>query len=374
MSFRRLLSLAVGLALACAVHSASAQGVPNGITYQGMLLQNGVPYNCVVQLDFIFADSAGTTSIFSITRPGVQVTNGIFNVVLGPFPKTMTFDEQYSFSITATIGASSVPLPPQLLWSAPYAFNANRVNGMLASPIPVNGQLFPVPLNAQGKIDTSILPSMPTQSSAIETINNLSPDQNNNFQINGGSGVSISMGAHSVTISDSSQSLITSVLGTNGIIGGGSSGNLVLGIGTGAITSNMLSPRLAIGKNSDTRASLTVSDSEANGNAALVVQGGIGANNSTGAADGTGLSAGSPQTFWADQVSVPSGTGTSIQIYNTLVNAASTIMVTAVGSSAASGGVTVTAQAAGTFTVSSKNAMASSGGTVTALNYMIVNH
>ena len=250
MGFRKwLLGLAAGLGLAFSVHSARAQGIPNGITYQGMLLNNGAPYNGVVDLDFTFADSSGTSQNLSMTRAGVQVVNGLFNVVLGPFPASLDFDRQYGMTITATIGGSPITLPgSQLFWSAPYAFNAQRVGDA------------------------------------------------------------------------------------------------------------------AVAKDS-------------NGNPSLMLEGGIGATNPTAAADGTGLAAGSPQTMWADQVTVPAGTGTSIQIYNTLVSSTSTITVTAVGSSAAAGGVTITAQSAGTFTVSSKNTMGSTGGgTVTALNYMVVNH
>ena len=126
------------------------------------------------------------------------------------------------------------------------------------------------------------------------------------------------------------------------------------------------------GSSSSSAVALTVQDSENNGNKALLVKGGIGANNSNGSPDGDGIT--TPQTFWADQVEVPSSTTTSLVILNTLVNTGSTIIITPVSSAAASGGLTITSVGAGTFTVSSKNIMGTGVGLITALNYMVVNH
>ena len=247
-----LVGLALGAALFFGTPSAKAQ-VPRGITYQGLLEQNGQPFNGSVQLDFTFADSAGTTQIFSSTIPGVQVTNGIFNVVLpgGPtgakFPASMNFNQQYSMTITVTPpNGTPVTLPAQLFWAAPYALNADRVNGLSASPTPVNGELFPVPLNSAGRIDTSILPAIPNsllQSSYIQTINSQGPDANGDFQINAGSGIAVATGPHSVTISTTGGAgQLQGVFGVNGITGGGTTGTVFLGIGAGAITANMIAP------------------------------------------------------------------------------------------------------------------------------------
>ncbi len=135
----------------------------------------------------------------------------------------------------------------------------------------------------------------------------------------------------------------------------------------------MLNPSLSIGSASNPGASLTVVDSETNGNAALYVEGGISAGSAK--TDGSGLNSGSPQAMWADYVSVPAATTNTLQIYNVLVGPSSTILLTPVGTAAFTGGLSVTSQSAGSFTVSSNVTMGTSGGgVVTAINYVVINH
>jgi hypothetical protein len=102
---------------------------------------------------------------------------------------------------------------------------------------------------------------------------------------------------------------------------------------------------------------------------------GAGGNTSAGSADGTGLSSDSPQMYWAEHVSVPPTTGVSLQIFNKLVNAASAIILTPVGANVGPGLILISSQSAGTFTVSAIGPMGTgAGGTLTAINYMVVNH
>lgn len=344
-----LIGVALWATLFLGVPSAKAQ-FPNGISYQGLLTENGMPYSGPrIPLRFTFSDKIG--NILFTQFDTVAVMNGVFNTVLGPFPSNMKFEDQYSMTIVVTdpaSGTTTTLAPSALLWSAPYALNAQRVNGIDVSATPVNGDIFPIPLDATGKIDASILPPVSDsqmQSKLIQTINGIQPDASNNIEIDAGAGITITPGNHSITIS-----------------------------------SAQLSPNLSVQtltalNSSSTSPAIHAADSEANGNTALMVQGGIGANNSSGIADGSGLNSGSPQTYWSDQVSVPAATTTTIVIYNTLVSATSTILVTPVGVGAFGGGITVTSQGAGTFTISSKNPMGTGGGgMVTALNYMVVNH
>jgi hypothetical protein len=343
-----LIGVALGATLFLGVPSAKAQ-FPNGISYQGLLTENGMPYSGPrIPLRFTFSDKIG--NILFTQFDTVAVMNGVFNTVLGPFPSNMKFEDQYSMTIVVTdpaSGTTTTLAPSALLWSAPYALNAQRVNGIDVSATPVNGDIFPIPLDATGKIAASMLPAISIGQLPvfIQSINGIAPDSFEGFEIKGGPGVTITSGDHSITIS-----------------------------------SDQLSPNLGVETltalhASSTSPAITAVDSEANGNTALMVQGGIGANNSSGIADGSGLNSGSPQTYWADQVSVPAATTTTIVIYNTLVSATSTILVTPVGVGAFGGGITVTSQGAGTFTISSKNPMGTGGGgMVTALNYMVVNH
>ncbi len=98
-------------------------------------------------------------------------------------------------------------------------------------------------------------------------------------------------------------------------------------------------------------------------------------NPTTASADGTGLSSDSPQTYWTDHIAVPPATGTSLQIFNKLVTSASTIILTPVGMNVGAGQILISAQSAGTFTVSATSAMGTGvGGMLQALNYMVVNH
>ena len=347
-----LISIAIGATPFGGAQTVKAQtqmsGVPRAITYQGLLVQGEAPYIGVVQLDFYFSDSAGATS-FHETHTGVLVTDGFFNVLLGDpsitpggFPKSMTFNEQYLMTVVVN---NQTTLPVQNLWSAPYALNAQRVGGIDVSSTPVNGDIFPMPLNDSGKIDQSMLPLIPNnllQSAPVVKLNStVLPDESGNINLVAGIGITIAYGpGNQLTISASSGGPNNEVIGQSG------------------------NPGVA----------LTVQDSELNGNEALLIKGGIGAGNPTGAADGTGLTPGSPQTYWADQVSVPAGTATSLQIYNKLVSATSTILVTPYGL-ANVGPIVITSQGAGTFTVSTSGAMGTnSGGSMTGLNYMIINH
>jgi hypothetical protein len=116
-------------------------------------------------------------------------------------------------------------------------------------------------------------------------------------------------------------------------------------------------------------------DSSAATNGAMAKHTGANGNRATGSADGTGLSSDSPQSYWAEHVSVPSRTGNSLQIFNKLVTATSAIILTPVGANVGPGLILISAQSTGTFTVSATSPMGTgAGGTLTAINYMVVNH
>jgi hypothetical protein len=336
-----LSGIALGATMIFSAPSAQAQ-VPDGFTYQGILVDNGVPVSGAVTLDISLSDNSGHV-LYSETFQNVIVSDGIFNMVLRNFPTTtMDFNEQYLMEVTVTNSNGTTSLPPTELWSAPYAINSGTVNGISASPVPIAGDLFPVPIGSgypgSTKMDPGFLPIIPNallQTPDIQTINGVGPDIGNNFEISGDAGITVTQGTHGITINGSN----------------------------------------TVGSTSTSATQFIVLNSETSGNDALIVGGGIGANNPTGAADGTGLTSGSPQTYWADQVSVPSATGASILIYNTLISSKSTIVITPVESSASAIEIAITAQSAGTFTVSSTSTMGTSGGgTVTALNYLVINH
>jgi hypothetical protein len=382
-----LSGIALGAALVFSVPSAQAQ-MPIGFTYQGLLEQNGAPVSGSVTFNITLTDIRGN-SLYTETLSNQIVTNGIFNVIVGgpsfPFPATMDFNQQYLMDVVVVTSNGTTTLPLTQLWDAPYAINSFTVNGLQASATPVVGDLFPVPIDGENyvgtlKMDPGFLPIIPNnllQSPDIQTINGIVPNTNGDFQVSGSNGISVTSGTNGITISSSVQGGVADVLADSGLVveSAGNAGVIELRIADGGVTSDMLATPLNIGSNSSGSTTLSVENAEANGNNALLVQGGIGANNATGAADGTGLTSGSAQTYWADQVSVPSATGTSMQIYNKLVSTSSTIILTPVGSNATAGQIVITSQNAGTFTVTSTSNMGTSaGGTLTALNYMVVNH
>ncbi len=333
-------SIALGAAMMCSAPSAKAQ-VPEGFTYQGVLVDNGVPVNGTVTLQISLADKSGTV-LYSEMLANVVVSDGLFNVVIGgssPFPTSMNFNEQYFLTMVVTTSGGSFTIGPMPLWDAPYAINSFAVNGISASLVPVAGDLFPVPIGTgytgTAKLDPGFLPTIPNSSLAtpvISQINEIAPNTTGNFNISAGSGITITPEFNGITVSGSD----------------------------------------VVGNTSLSQVGFTVQDSETNGNEALLVTGGIGANNASGLPDGTGLSSGSPQTYWADQVSVPTTAGTSLKIFNTLVSATSTIVITPVEPAIAGNQFMITAQSAGTFTVSSTASMG--GGAVTAINYLVINH
>ncbi len=337
-----LSSIALGAAMMFSAPSAQAQ-VPQGFTYQGVIEDNGVPVNGMATLAVSLSDKGGSV-LYLETLQNVVVTNGIFDILIGgstPFPTTMTFNEQYFLTMVVTTAGNTTTLAPMPLWDAPYALNAGTVNGISASAVPVAGDLFPVPIGTgytgTAKLDPGFLPLIPNSllgTPDITQINEIAPNTTGNFNIWAGSDITITPGLNGITVGASN----------------------------------------VVGSDSLSTVSFTVLDSEANGNEALLVRGGIGANNPGGTLDGSGLNSGSPQTYWADKVSVPLTTGSSLQIFNTLVSANSTIIITPVQPAASSSPLTIISQSAGTFTVSSTEIMGIGPGAVSAINYLVINH
>src|SRR5579883_2815264 len=372
--------LAIGVALLTSAAPIRAQFiVPSGIEYQGLIEQDGKPLVGGTQVDIYFRDPLNITTIYTQTLRNVMFVDGIYKVVLGnPLPN-MSFD---SVAIQLVINGTNT-LPPIRMWGAPYALNTARLGNFNVAATPVAGSIFVVPVgtgyNGSVKIDPAFLPPIPTnllREPPLRSINSVSADTSHDIQFISGSNMTVTPnnGGHSITLSTTS-SLITSVRAGAGLQMSGSGTNVILSVAPGGISSNMLASTLQIGSSTSTSTALTDVAAEVSGGSAVMMKGGIGANNPTGSADGTGLSPGSPQTFWSDQVSVPSTTTTSLTIYNTLINTSSTIVLLPMGSSSAVSNLVITSQPNGSFIVGSSTNMGTGvGGSVTAINYMVVNH
>jgi len=97
-----------------------AQEIPQKISYQGKLLENGNPVTGTKSITF-------TIDTWTETHPGVQVTNGLYSVTLGettPIP-TSIFDN--SSSLTLQISVAGTSLTPQTdILSVPYSYKAEK--------------------------------------------------------------------------------------------------------------------------------------------------------------------------------------------------------------------------------------------------------
>jgi hypothetical protein len=253
------MGLALGAALFFGTPSAQAD-VPGGFTYQGLLEENGLPLpDGTVTLTITLIDQSTSSPIYTETIPSVTVAGGIFNVVIGgataPFPAGVTFNSQYLMQVVVSTPGGLTTLAPTELWSAPYAVNAGAVNGIQASPVPVAGDLFPVPIGAgyegTAKLDPGFLPKgIPNNllaTGTIETINGISPDANGNFQLIAGTGIALVPGTNSLTINGSSSG-VTSVTAGGGLVENGQTGNVSISIGPGAITGQMIPPGAVTGQ------------------------------------------------------------------------------------------------------------------------------
>jgi hypothetical protein len=366
--------------------NAQSSCAPSGISYQGLALVNGIPVNGMHSITVTYHTAGnGGAAQYSETFPSVDFgSQGIFNIILGQaapgngFPSSFDFNQQYWIEVSID---NQPPLPRTALWSVPYAFNACTVGGVQVSLAPMNGKLWPVPLDASGKISSSVLPPNNL------TIAGVSPDGNGNINITGSNGIMITPnpGNHSIDISMPSIVGITSIQSGMGLqVSDNGHGVVSLSIGPGAVAGSMLAPALGshsfsdldVGDANDPTQVLTVTNKESNGSSALIVDGGIAAGNPTGAADGTGLTALSKQVLWADQVTVPSGTAATMTVYNALVSSTSTIVLTPVYSGAGTiVPLSVSGVAAGQFTVNAPTALGTGGGgSVSAINYIVVNH
>src|SRR5579864_5341725 len=132
MTSRRsmLLGLVLGAFLgALSLNVAYAQ-VPRSISYQGLLMKNNQPVTDQVTIDIKIYDAANQV-LYQETQSQVQVTNGIFNVLLGgnsgTLPASLKFDEQYYLGIEVD---KTGELPHTPFVAAPYALNSQTVGGV----------------------------------------------------------------------------------------------------------------------------------------------------------------------------------------------------------------------------------------------------
>jgi hypothetical protein len=137
MSRYYLILLAVLLAV-----SALFADVPRTISYQGRLIDNGVPVNGLKSVRFKIYDRSGN-SIWNSGSVNVTFTDGLFTVELGQSPQTPLPSEIWPSDTAMSLGVTISPNPelsPRLHFkTVPYAMHAltaesaNSGNGWLHS-------------------------------------------------------------------------------------------------------------------------------------------------------------------------------------------------------------------------------------------------
>ncbi len=125
---------------------------PQTINYQGYLTNpGGTPINTAVGMTFrLYNTASGGAALYTELQPGVSVSNGTFNAVIGSFtPITLPFDVPYW--LTVAVNADSEMSPRQPLASSPYAFRAAAAESISASALVGGSQI-------NGSITTATIP------------------------------------------------------------------------------------------------------------------------------------------------------------------------------------------------------------------------
>jgi hypothetical protein len=130
---RRNVSLTVVFAVVVlAMVSIATADVPNEMYYQGQLTDDlGAPLDTTINMTFsIYDDSSGGAVWWTETQTGVEVSGGLFNVLLGsetPIPDTVFADDWRWLGIQ--IGSDPEIAPLTKLVTVPYAFRVGTVDG-----------------------------------------------------------------------------------------------------------------------------------------------------------------------------------------------------------------------------------------------------
>ncbi|MBL1212201.1 MAG: hypothetical protein HND52_02490 [Ignavibacteriae bacterium] len=190
------------LALAIIPTLVNAQA-PQLINYQGNLIENGTPVNGAVDITFsVFDVATAGTSLWTETQSGVNVANGVFQVLLGSAtafpPNLFTVDgERY---LEVSVGGTALT-PRYQFTSTAYALSAQMAEEV-----------------KPGEVVTSL--------------NNLEDD----ITLAAGSNVNITEAGNIITISSTGGTGggdITAVAAGDGLTGGGDTGDVTLDVGAG---------------------------------------------------------------------------------------------------------------------------------------------
>jgi hypothetical protein len=188
-----------------AVAQVCASGVPQTMSYQGVLLDTGGAIVADGNYNFVFKiyddpTLSGTHLLWTENQNTIPVARGGFNVILGmgtpAVPLALAFDKQYYLGIAVNGGAELTPRTT--LASSPYSLVARSVSdcGVTSSSI------------ASGQV--------------VKSLNTLHDD----VTLAAGSGI---------TLNQSAQTLTINATGTGGVTGTGTANQLAKFTGTTAV-------------------------------------------------------------------------------------------------------------------------------------------
>jgi hypothetical protein len=146
---RIILAAILGFVTLLAVTSVDAANAPNLIYYQGQLTDDlGAPLDTFINMTFtIYDDSTGGNPKWTETQPGIEVSNGLFSVLLGsagsPIVDTVFRDDFRWLGIQ--IASDPEITPRTRLVTVPWAYRVSTVDG-------ASGGLISGDLEATGAI------------------------------------------------------------------------------------------------------------------------------------------------------------------------------------------------------------------------------
>lgn len=150
-----ILILALGM-----LQAIPAMAQYSTVSYQGFLKYGGAPVNGSVNLDVTYYYVGSETPLFTESFLEVPVANGFFNIALGSTINDLPslIDLTRPVELGLRVDASDELSPRAEIHAVPYAMSSHSLDGIPVSTTPMRGTIFPLPLDENNRILSSILP------------------------------------------------------------------------------------------------------------------------------------------------------------------------------------------------------------------------